>query len=66
MENNNRLEALIDESDKRDIPVHRLISVVMGATLLDDKELRKFAKMAHDAQMEVILTPGPRTSWDIG
>lgn len=60
------LEALIDEADKRDIPIHRLISVVMGATLLDDKELRQFAKMAHDAQMEVILTPGPRTSWDIG
>ncbi|MFX1566567.1 MAG: hypothetical protein ACFFCH_11300 [Promethearchaeota archaeon] len=60
------LEALIDESDKRDMPVHRLISVVMGATLLDDKELRKFAQLAHDAQMEVILTPGPRTSWDVG
>jgi hypothetical protein len=60
------LEALIDEADKRDVPVHRLISVVMGATLLDDKELKKFAQLAHDAQMEVILTPGPRTSWDIG
>ncbi|MDO8123122.1 MAG: hypothetical protein Q6364_01935 [Candidatus Hermodarchaeota archaeon] len=60
------LEALIDESEKRGIPVHRLISVVMGATFLDDKELRQFAKMAYDAQMEVILTPGPRTSWDIG
>ncbi|MFX1508946.1 MAG: hypothetical protein ACFFBR_01440 [Promethearchaeota archaeon] len=60
------LEALIDESDKRDVPVHRLISVVMGATLLDDKELKKFAQLAHDAQMEVILTPGPRTSWDVG
>ncbi|MFX1576389.1 MAG: hypothetical protein ACFFCF_04375 [Promethearchaeota archaeon] len=60
------LEVLIDESDKRDVPVHRLISVVMGATLLDDKELKKFAQLAHDAQMEVILTPGPRTSWDIG
>jgi hypothetical protein len=60
------LEALIDESEKRDIPCHRLISVVMGATLLDDKELRQFAQMAYDAKMEVILTPGPRVSWDIG
>lgn len=60
------LEVLIDESEKRDVPCHRLISVVMGATLLDDKELRKFAQMAHDAKMEVILTPGPRVSWDIG
>lgn len=60
------LEALIDESDKRDVPVHRLISVVMGATYLDDEELRRFAQLAHDAKMEVILTPGPRVSWDIG
>jgi hypothetical protein len=60
------LEALIDESLKRDIPVHRLVSVVMGATLLDDKELRQFAQLAHDAKMEVILTPGPRTTWDVG
>jgi len=60
------LEALIDEAEKRDIPVHRLISVVMGATLLDDKELRHFAQLAHDAEMEVILTPGPRTTWDVG
>ncbi|MFX1563951.1 MAG: hypothetical protein ACFFDP_11670 [Promethearchaeota archaeon] len=60
------LEALIDEADKRDVPVHRLISVVMGATLLDNKELSRFAQLAHDAKMEVILTPGPRVSWDIG
>jgi len=60
------LEALIDEADKRKIPIHRLISVVMGATLLDDAELKEFASMAAQAQMEVILTPGPRSSWDTG
>jgi len=60
------LEALIDERDKRDVPVHRLISVVMGATLLDDKELIRFAELARDAKMEVILTPGPRAGWDLG
>jgi len=58
------LEALIDEAEKRGVPVHRLISVVMGATLLDDKELTRFAELARDAKMEVIMTPGPRTSWD--
>ncbi len=60
------LEALIDEAEKRDVPVHRLISVVMGATLLDNEELGRFAQLAHDAKMEVILTPGPRVTWDIG
>ncbi len=38
----------------------------MGSTLLDKHELKTFAKMAHDAKVEVILTPGPRPSWDIG
>jgi hypothetical protein len=38
----------------------------MGATYLDDDELRRFAQLAHDAKMEAILTPGPRVSWDIG
>jgi len=60
------LEALVDESDKRGVPVHRLISMVMGSTLLDEKELRRFAEVAASAGMEVIVTPGPRAPWDIG
>ena len=60
------LEAVIDESRKRNLPIHRLISVVMGATLLDDAELKDFAQMAAEARMEVILTPGPRSAWDVG
>ncbi|HIC94882.1 MAG TPA: hypothetical protein EYP09_11655 [Anaerolineae bacterium] len=60
------MEAVIDEAEKRKIPVHRAISVVMGATLLDKAELRDFAQMAADARIEVILTPGPRASWDVG
>jgi len=60
------LEALIDEMEKRKVPVHRLISMVMGATLLSDDELEKFSKLAKDAKLEVIITPGPRASWDLG
>jgi hypothetical protein len=60
------LEAVIDEMEKRKVPVHRLISTVMGATLLSDKELEQFAKMAHEAKLEIIITPGPRTLWDLG
>lgn len=60
------LEALIDERQKRDVPVHRLISTVMGATLLDKKELKDFAQLAEESEMEVILTPGPRRAWDTG
>ncbi len=60
------LEALGDEAGLRGVPIHRLISTVMGATLLDGKELRRFARLAADARMEVIITPGPRSAWDTG
>ncbi len=60
------LEALVDEMEKRDVPIHRLISVVMGTTLLDDKELIAFAQLAKEKKMEIVLTPGPRSSWDTG
>ncbi len=60
------LEAVVDEARKRDLPVHRMISAVMGATLLTRKELKDFAQIAADANVEVILTPGPRSGWDTG
>lgn len=60
------LEALIDEMHARAVPIHRLISTVMGSTLLDDAELRQFAALAAEARLEVIITPGPRSGWDVG
>ncbi len=60
------LQALIEESKKRDVPVHRLISTVMGSTLLPRDELAEFAELAAEAEMEVIITPGPRAPWDVG
>ncbi len=60
------LEATIDEAQKQGVPFHRAISVVRGATLLTREELRQFAQIAHDAQAEVVITPGPRPSWYIG
>jgi hypothetical protein len=60
------LAALIEEMEKRDIAIHRLISTVMGSTLLSDDELADFAKMAKEKKLEVIITPGPRSSWDTG
>jgi len=60
------LTALIDEMKKRKIAIHRVISVVMGATLLDKSELKDFAQIAAEAKLEVIITPGPRSAWDTG
>ncbi len=59
-------EAVLDEADKRGVPVHRLISTVMGATLLSKEELKRFAKLCKDYGVEAILTPGPRAFWDTG
>lgn len=60
------LHALIDEMEKRDVPVHRLISMVMGSTYLTDDDLEEFAKTASEKNLEVIITPGPRGGWDTG
>jgi len=60
------LEAMIEEKNRRKVPVHRLVSVVQGGTLFDRQELREFAQMAADQKMEIIAVPGPRLGWDIG
>ncbi|MCL6451817.1 MAG: hypothetical protein K6T75_11040 [Acetobacteraceae bacterium] len=60
------LEAALDEMHKQGTPVHRLISTVLGATLLTTEELRAFARTAAQARVEIIITPGPRPQWDLG
>jgi hypothetical protein len=60
------LEALVDEMEKRKVPVHRLISTVLGSTYLPKDELEGFAELAKEKKLEVIITPGPRVPWDIG
>lgn len=60
------LEAMIDEKNKRGVPVHRIVSLVQGATLFDRQELRDFAQMAAQERIEVIAVPGPRNGWDTG
>jgi len=60
------LDATIDEALKQGVPFHRAISVVRGATLLTREELREFARIANEAKVEVVITPGPRPSWYTG
>ncbi len=60
------LSETIDEAQKQGVPLHRAISVVRGATLLTRSELREFARIAQEARVEVIITPGPRPAWYIG
>ncbi len=60
------LVAAIDEAKKQGVPFHRSVSVVRGATMLTRDELKEFALIAHDNEVEVIMTPGPRPTWYIG
>jgi len=60
------LDATIDEAQKQGVPFHRSISTVRGATLSTREQLKELAKIAHDAKVEVIITPGPRPPWYTG
>ncbi|MCK5181009.1 MAG: hypothetical protein KAQ73_00575 [Dehalococcoidia bacterium] len=60
------LLAAIDEAKKQAVPFHRSISVVRGACMLTREQLKEFARIAHDNQVEVIMTPGPRPTWYTG
>lgn len=66
IESVNILKATIDEAKKQGVPFHRAISLVRGATLYTDEELKEFATVAHDNKVEVIITPGPRPTWYTG
>lgn len=66
VENVNALEGLIDEMQKRNVPVHRIISAVGGSTLLTKDELKSFARLARDAKLEVVINPCSSRGWDTG
>ena len=60
------MEALIDESGKRNIDIHRVIATVGGSTYCDFGELKAMAQMAREEKIEVIMAVGPRKAWDAG
>ena len=60
------MEAMIKETHKRGITVHRAIAAVGGSTFCDFQELKDMAQMAHDEKIEVIMTIGHRKAWDPG
>jgi hypothetical protein len=60
------LETLIRETERHGVPVHRIIATVGGATYLTQAELKDFADLAREQEIEVVMTPGPRRAWDSG
>jgi hypothetical protein len=60
------LEALLDEAAKEEVYIHRIVAFGAGATLLDRGELRAFAELADEHEIDVVACPGPRSGWDSG
>ncbi len=60
------MKALIDESRKRNLIVHRAIAAVGGSTYCDFEELKDMAQMAAEEKIEVVMTVGHRKGWDPG
>lgn len=58
-------DAVMDEADRRGVPVHR-ISQGSGIMLQTDDELRRMIDLGQAREVEVCLFVGPRAAWDIG
>jgi Peptidase family U32 len=56
------LEAVLDEAERREVPVHR-VSQGSGGFLLTNDELDEMAGLAADAQVEVSLFAQPTAAW---
>ena len=60
------LEALLEEAAAEDVFIHRIVAFGAGATLLDRGELKAFAELAAEREIDVVACPGPRSGWDSG
>ena len=59
------LEAVLEEAERRSVPVRR-ISQGSGVMMLTDDEIRAMAALGAEAGVEVSLFLGPRGAWDTG
>ena len=59
------LEAVLEEAERRSVPVRR-VSQGSGVMMLTDTEIRDMARLGADAGVEVSLFIGPRGAWDTG
>ena len=57
------LEAVLDEADRLDVPVHR-VSQGSGVFMLTDDELDQFVALAAAANVELSLFARPNAGWD--
>ena len=59
------LEAVLEEAERRSVPVRR-ISQGSGVMMLTDGEISAMAELGAAAGVEVSLFLGPRGAWDTG
>jgi Peptidase family U32 len=59
------LRAVLEEAERRDVPVRR-ISQGSGVMMLTDREIRELVELGAAAGVEVSLFLGPRGAWDTG
>jgi hypothetical protein len=59
------LSAVLEEADKRKVPVHR-VSQGSGILLMTDEEITGMLAIGREAGIEVNLFIGPRATFDIG
>jgi hypothetical protein len=59
------MRAVIDEAQRRGVPVHR-VSQGSGVMLQTDEEIREMLAMGRASGTEVCLFVGPRANWDTG
>ncbi|HEY5873328.1 MAG TPA: hypothetical protein VIT46_08825 [Gaiellaceae bacterium] len=59
------LEAVLEEAERRAVPVRR-VSQGSGVMMLTDAEIRDMARLGAGAGVEVSLFLGPRGAWDTG
>jgi hypothetical protein len=65
VEGPNPLKALLQEADKRRVPVHR-ISQGSGIMLQSRSEIKEMLRIGSDRGIEINLFAGPRASYDTG
>jgi hypothetical protein len=58
------LEAVLEEAERLEVPVHR-VSQGSGVFLQTDAELDEFARRAAEAGVEVSLFARPNAAWDV-
>ena len=59
------LEAVLEEAERRSVPVRR-VSQGSGVMMLTDDEIRDLASLGAEAGVEISLFLGPRGAWDTG